>query len=146
MAGNVNATTGEYGQDLFAESLYILAIVGAGQTVPAATLSHIRSAQVTDGGWEFSGGAGSDSNTTAMALQALLADHVARVPITIQALLGKGLLNVAGETYPLTPGTIVPVDAHVAHHVRADPALAILVTFFRQPETEAGNETTARFE
>ncbi len=77
---------------------------------------------------------------------AFLADHVARVPITIQALLGKGLLNVAGETYPLTPGTIVPVDAHVAHHVRADPALAILVTFFRQPETEAGNETTARFE
>ena len=77
---------------------------------------------------------------------ALLADHSARVPITIQVLMGKGLLNVAGETYPLTPGTIVPVDAHVVHHVQADPALAILVTFFRQPETEAGSETTARFD
>jgi quercetin dioxygenase-like cupin family protein len=77
---------------------------------------------------------------------ALLTDHSARVPITIHAFLGKGILNVAGETYPLTPGTIVPVAAHVVHHVRADSALAILVTFFRQPETEAGSETTARFE
>lgn len=77
---------------------------------------------------------------------ALLTDHSARVPITIHALLGKGILNVAGETYPLTPGTIVPVAAHVVHHVRADSALAVLVTFFRQPETEAGSETTARFE
>jgi quercetin dioxygenase-like cupin family protein len=77
---------------------------------------------------------------------ALLADHSARVPITIHAVLGKGILNVAGETYSLTPGVIVPVDAQVLHHVRADPALAILVTFFRQPETEVGGETTARFE
>ena len=76
----------------------------------------------------------------------LLADHSARVPITIHALLGKGILNVAGETYPLTPGTIVPVDAHVVHHVRADSALALLVTFFRRPESEAGSETSARFE
>jgi quercetin dioxygenase-like cupin family protein len=76
---------------------------------------------------------------------ALLADHSARVPITIHAVLGKGILNVAGETYTLTPGIIVPVDAHVVHHVRADPALAILVIFFRQPETEVGGETTAQF-
>jgi quercetin dioxygenase-like cupin family protein len=77
---------------------------------------------------------------------ALLADHSAKVPITIQILMGKGVLNVAGETYPLTPGVLVPVDAHVVHHVQADPALAILVTFFRQPGIEAGTETTARFD
>lgn len=77
---------------------------------------------------------------------ALLADHSARVPITIHALLGKGELNVAGKVYSLIPGTIVPVDAHVVHNVQADPTLAILVTFFRQPETEAGGETTAQFD
>lgn len=76
---------------------------------------------------------------------ALLADHSARVPITIHALLGKGILDVAGETYSLSPGIIVPVDAYVVHHVQADPALAILVTFFRRPETAAESETTARF-
>ena len=72
---------------------------------------------------------------------ALLAEHSARVPITIHALLGTGSLNVAGRVYPLTPGVIVPVDAHVVHSVQADPALAILVTFFRQPETEVDGET-----
>jgi quercetin dioxygenase-like cupin family protein len=77
---------------------------------------------------------------------ALLADHSAKVPITIQALLGKGVLDVGGEAYSLTPGVLVPVDAHVIHKVQADPALAILVTFFRQPETEAGTETTAKFD
>ena len=77
---------------------------------------------------------------------ALLADHSAGVPITIHAVLGKGILDVAGETYALTPGTVVPVDAQVVHHVRADPLLAILVTFFRQPGPGVGGETAARFE
>jgi quercetin dioxygenase-like cupin family protein len=77
---------------------------------------------------------------------ALLADHSARVPISIHALLGQGTLNVAGHAYRLTPGVIVPVDAHVVHSVRAEPALAMLVTFFRRPETAVGGETTARFE
>ncbi len=75
---------------------------------------------------------------------AILADHLARVPITIHVLLGKGTLNAAGQEYSLTPGVIVPVEAHIVHHVRANPDLAILVTFFRQPGTE--NETTARFD
>jgi quercetin dioxygenase-like cupin family protein len=77
---------------------------------------------------------------------ALLADHSARVPITIHALLGQGTLNVAGRAYRLTPGVIVPVDAGVLHSVQAEPELALLVTFFRQPETVSGDETTARFE
>ncbi len=93
MVANVNVTTGQYGQDLFAETLYILAVVGPGQTVPAATLSHLRSAQLADGGWEFSGGAGSDSNTTAMALQALLSDHVSASDATIIG--GLGYLHTA---------------------------------------------------
>jgi quercetin dioxygenase-like cupin family protein len=72
---------------------------------------------------------------------ALLADHSARVPITIHALLGKGLLRVENEEYHLTPGMIVPVDAHARHSVQADPEIAILVTFFRQPEPAARAKT-----
>jgi quercetin dioxygenase-like cupin family protein len=77
---------------------------------------------------------------------AVLADHSARVRITIHTLLGTGSLNVAGHVSPLTPGVIVPVDAHVVHRVQAEPALAVLVSFFRQPETAVGSETTARFD
>jgi quercetin dioxygenase-like cupin family protein len=67
---------------------------------------------------------------------AVLADHSARVPITIHALSGKGRLITAGNTYRVEPGIIVPVDAHVVHQVQAEPEVAILVTFFRQPSME----------
>jgi quercetin dioxygenase-like cupin family protein len=63
---------------------------------------------------------------------AVLAEHSAKVPVTIQAVLGKGSLEVAGYVYTLSPGVIVAVDAHVVHKVWAEPELAILVTFFRQ--------------
>jgi quercetin dioxygenase-like cupin family protein len=77
---------------------------------------------------------------------ALLADHSAKVPITIHALLGKGLLRVGDEEYQLTLGVIVPVGAHVVHSVKADPELAMLVTFFRQSDVVTGAETTAQFD
>jgi quercetin dioxygenase-like cupin family protein len=76
---------------------------------------------------------------------ALLADHSAKVPITIQTVVGKGTLRVGDDVFALSPGTIVPVDAHAQHNVQAEPEVAILVTFFRQAgETTA--ETTAKFD
>jgi quercetin dioxygenase-like cupin family protein len=77
---------------------------------------------------------------------ALLADHTARVPITIQAVAGKGLLRLGGETHVLSPGVLVPVDAHVLHNVQGDPDVAILVSFFRQAETRDEHDSTAKFE
>jgi quercetin dioxygenase-like cupin family protein len=77
---------------------------------------------------------------------ALLADHSARVPLTMQALRGQGTLNLTGRAYHLTPGVLVPVEAHAVHSVQAEPALAILVTFDRWPETAIGGKTTARCE
>src|ERR1043165_8907043 len=70
----------------------------------------------------------------------LLADPSARVPITIQAIAGTGILRVGSDEHALHPGVIVPVDAHAIHSVQADPAVAILVSFFRQggaPDEEA---------
>lgn len=76
----------------------------------------------------------------------ILADHSARFPITIQTLAGKGWLRLGSEEHVLTPGVLVPVDAHAVHNVQGDPDVAILVTFFRQPEPQEGNDTTARFD
>ena len=76
----------------------------------------------------------------------LLADHSARFPITIQTLAGKGMLRLGKEEHALVPGVLVPVDAHVIHNVQGDPDVMILVTFFRQPESQGGNDTTARFD
>ena len=72
--------------------------------------------------------------------------HSARVPITIQAVAGAGTLRVGDEQHALLPGVIVPLDAHAVHNVQADPAVAILVTFFRRDEAPDENDTTARFD
>ena len=76
----------------------------------------------------------------------LLADHSARVPITIQTLAGKGILRLESAAHVLVPGVLVPVDAHVVHSVQGDPDVAILVSFFRQGEAQDENDTTARFD
>lgn len=77
---------------------------------------------------------------------ALLADHSARFPITIQALAGKGMLRLGNEEHVLVPGVLVPVDAHVVHNVQGEPDVAILVTFFRQADLQDENDTTAKFD
>jgi quercetin dioxygenase-like cupin family protein len=77
---------------------------------------------------------------------ALLADHTARVPITIQAVAGKGLLRLGGEAHVLSPGVLVPVDTHISHNVQGDPDVAILVSFFRQAEARDEHDSTAKFE
>jgi quercetin dioxygenase-like cupin family protein len=77
---------------------------------------------------------------------ALLADHFARVPITIQAVAGRGTLRADSKEYALFPGVVVPLDAQIVHNVQAEPAVAILVTFFRQGETHNEDDTTARFD
>jgi quercetin dioxygenase-like cupin family protein len=77
---------------------------------------------------------------------ALLADHSARFPITIQTLAGKGILRLGGAEHVLIPGVLVPVDAQVIHNVQGDPDVAILVTFFRQTAPQDENDTTAKFD
>jgi quercetin dioxygenase-like cupin family protein len=77
---------------------------------------------------------------------ALLDDHTARFPITIQTVVGKGILHIGDEAHDLVQGVIVPVDANVIHNVQADPDVAILVSFFRQAGSLDENDTTARFD
>ena len=76
----------------------------------------------------------------------LLADHSARFPITIQTLAGTGILRVGSEENALSPGVLIPMDAHVIHNVQGNPDVSILVTFFRQTEPPDGSDTSAQFD
>ncbi len=76
MDGALDRTSGAYGLDLFDHAFYILALVAADEPVPDAAIQHLRSARAEDGGWEFLPGEGSDSNTTALVLQAFVAAGV----------------------------------------------------------------------
>ncbi len=73
MNSNYNSGTGSYGLDIFDEVFYAYALSKAGQPIPSGVNPYMRSLQQGDGGWEFSPGFGTDSNTTAMVLQALQA-------------------------------------------------------------------------
>jgi hypothetical protein len=72
MGQYINPETDGYGEDVFDQAFYVFALVAA-DAPRAASAAYMRSIQLPDGGWEFADGFGSDSNTTAMALQALLA-------------------------------------------------------------------------
>lgn len=59
--------------DLFSLSLGILALIDAGAPVPGPALDILVKAQNDDGGWGYAAKQPSDTNTTALAVQALVA-------------------------------------------------------------------------
>ena len=68
-------TTGSYGGTVFDQALVMLALFNTGQPVPDGAAQYLLDNQCTDGAWALFGGttAGTgDTNTTAMAVQALL--------------------------------------------------------------------------
>jgi len=71
--GSFEAGSGRFGIDLFDHGLFMLARASAALGVPEAAVSYLTSKQLADGGWEFDEGWGADTNTTALALQALIA-------------------------------------------------------------------------
>ncbi|MDI1476960.1 hypothetical protein [Polyangium sp. y55x31] len=62
---------------------------------------------------------------------AVLAAHHAIHPITIHCLEGQGELRVGEEVVLMSPGVVVPLDAHVVHEVEGKPEIVLLVTMFR---------------
>ncbi|HUZ01869.1 MAG TPA: hypothetical protein VMU89_16085, partial [Thermomicrobiaceae bacterium] len=71
-----NAGSGLYDTQLYVDAYAVLALVGAGGPVPSAALDSLDHGQAADGGWAFTGStlAGqSDTNTTAVVIQALVA-------------------------------------------------------------------------
>jgi len=70
-------SAGEYGADIFSDALAILGLHAAKQAIDANAVQFLRSKQDVDKGWSFDNAqSGSDSNTTALVLQALIAAGV----------------------------------------------------------------------
>lgn len=72
---SLDSATGRYGKDVTTHALALLALHAANAPINAATVGALETLQLPDGGWSFDGTAvtGSDTNTTAIALQALVA-------------------------------------------------------------------------
>jgi hypothetical protein len=81
LASAINASygisaTGQYGPDGIGHAFSILGLSAAGQPVPSAAVDRLLGLQGAGGGWAFSGdtsASAADTNTTAVAVQALVA-------------------------------------------------------------------------
>ncbi len=92
MEAAFDPATGAYGLDTFDQSLYLLALAAAGDADVKPAVEYLRQAQDQgDGGWPFAPGDVSDTNTTAIAIQALLASGKQ----TNDPAVGWGLLYLA---------------------------------------------------
>ena len=79
------ATKGEYGTDIYSDALAVLGLRAAGQPVDQDSIDFLKAQQKSDGGWSADNADqfGTDSNTTALVIQALVA---ATVPSTDAAI------------------------------------------------------------
>lgn len=68
-----NASTGAYSNEAGPHAWAMLGTRALNQTVPAAAVQYLKNLQQANGGWEWSPSWGTDTNTTALAIQALIA-------------------------------------------------------------------------
>jgi len=102
----LSKASGEYGTDIYSDALAILGLRAADQLVAADAIKCLKDQQKSDGGWSFDNADqyGTDSNTTALVIQALLSDGV---PATDAAISNgvKYLHSVFGQGgFGNTPG------------------------------------------
>jgi hypothetical protein len=65
--------TGQYFGGAFRQGWAILGVLALGEKVPDNAVTYLKELVQEDGGWEFDEGFGSDTNTTALVIQALIA-------------------------------------------------------------------------
>lgn len=97
---------------LFVHADAILALSAAGQTVPAEAVTTLEQHQAEDGGWAFTGetAAGkSDSNTTAIAIQALVASGHGSSPTITKAMTYLSGLRDDNGLYAYQPANGSPL-------------------------------------
>jgi hypothetical protein len=85
VTGAYDPAKGTYAKDDFSQSVAMLGLACTGNSLPAAAATALKTTQLGDGGWGFGGT--SDPDTSAIAVQALLAGGVPKT----DAAVTKGL-------------------------------------------------------
>jgi hypothetical protein len=76
MEATYNPGTGASGTDTYAQALFIIAEASLDRPVPPLAVTYLRSLQLPSGAWEYCCAFGADTNTTAVAVRALIAAGV----------------------------------------------------------------------
>lgn len=117
-SSHYSPTLGSYAAGTGATAWAILGASAASETVEAPALVALRAAQQSDGGWEWSAGWGSDTNSTALAIQALVANDE---PITSTVILSAVAYLAGAQSadggFPYAPGATAQSDANSTAYV-----------------------------
>ena len=120
-------TNGEYGADIFSDALAILGLRAAKQAVGPDAVTFLKDHQQADGGWSFAGDQYTDSNTTALVIQALLSDGVPSDDEAIthgfaylQSVFGQGGFADTAGAAPDGNSDELAIQAIVAANQQAD--------------------------
>jgi hypothetical protein len=83
----LDASSGKFAADDFSQAIAMIGLACTGNSVPASASSALKATQITpEGGWGFAGA--SDPDTTALAIQALLAAGVPKTDASITKAIG----------------------------------------------------------
>jgi hypothetical protein len=122
-------TNGEYGSDIYSDALAILGLRAAGQTVGDDAVAFLKSQQKASGGWSADNADqfGEDSNTTALAIQALIGAGVAADDPTItngftylQSVFASGGFGSSPGSPPDPNSDELAIQAILAAHLESD--------------------------
>lgn len=127
LKGHLDPKSGLYDQQIFTHAYAMLALAAAKEPVPPAAINGLEQHQAGDGSWSFTGstdpGQG-DSNTTAIAVQALTAAGSAGSTAIEKALGYLKTVRVSDGSYAYQPGGASPPAGDANSTALAIQALA----------------------
>ncbi len=113
-----SATIGAYSSSTGQNAWALLGAVAISETIPAPALNSLQTQQLAGGGWEWAAGFGADTNSTALAIQALIATGQ---PVTATTVLsGLAWLDGAQNSnggFPYAPGAAATSDVNSTAYV-----------------------------
>jgi hypothetical protein len=124
-------SNGEYGGNIYSDSLAILGLRAAGQTVADDAVTFLKGQQKANGGWSADNADqyGEDSNTTALVIQALISTGVASSDPTITKGFSYLQSVFAGGGFGSSPGAAadpnsdeLAIQSILAAHLQSDAA------------------------
>ncbi len=136
----VDPGTGLYGSGVFDHALAVLALVATGNDVPATAIEAFAATQAENGGWAFDAStdpAMADSNTTSLAIQALVADGEGESDLVANGLTYLDSVTLEGgagystlpETLPDANSTALLIQALIATGREVSVPIEALGTF-----------------
>lgn len=117
-SSHFSATLGTYAAGTGDNAWAILGSAAISESVPASALSQLRAAQQSDGGWEWSPGWGSDTNSSALAVQALVAQgEPLTSTVIVDALAYFSSTQQTDGGFPYAAGPTAASDANSTAYV-----------------------------